>query len=173
MDSINFNAQIFFDQLAAFASSLLNDLLAKFDGDDFTLIDHACYRVADLNAYELFKIKFSTIGTLLSETQVNGRPIATYKFHRAIPISAQFAIDVVELPAPRADAEYQEGFEHIEAVTKGSLELFMAKYPEISFKKHNLGAKINRDISIVLGHGLVKFHEQSLEEIIAQEERPT
>lgn len=171
MDTTNFDSKIFFDQLAAFASTLLSELLAKFDESDFSLIDHACYRVADLAAYEAFKLNFSSIGTLLSEALINGRPIATYKLRQKTPISPHFSIDVVELPAPRGDAGYQQGFEHIEVVTRVSLESFMARYPATVFRKHNLGAKINRDVSVNLTHGLVKFHEQSLEDIITHEQR--
>ncbi|RYZ67052.1 MAG: hypothetical protein EOP09_11685, partial [Proteobacteria bacterium] len=42
-------------------------------------IDHLCYRVDSLARYEIVKTEFVKFGRLLTESPVNGRPIATYK----------------------------------------------------------------------------------------------
>lgn len=41
-------------------------------------------------------------GHLLGETQVNGRPIATFRLHEPVRYQ-QWRIDALELPAPIAD----------------------------------------------------------------------
>lgn len=147
------------------------ELSKHFDLADFSQIDHGCYRVADLATYHSYKTHLEKLGTLLSEAKINGRPIASYKFHQSVWVSQQFSIDLIELPAPRGDAAYSEGFEHIEVVTSMTLERFIAKYPQIAFNKKNLNAKVNRDITLKFSQGLVKFHERSLEAIIEDENK--
>lgn len=158
-------------QIKDFATKLLTQLADAGFSDEFTEIDHVCYRVPSLEIYEFWKKQLGSCASLLSEAFINGRPIATYKLDKAIRISPDFSINVLELPAPRADAIYSEGFEHLEVLTKSPLEDLLSRYGHYSFKTHNLSAKINRDISLRFDAGLVKFHEKSLENIIALEKK--
>ena len=157
------------DAVNAFAEPLIKQLSELGLISEITAIDHICYRVADLASYQVFKDLLGSIGTLLSETPINGRLIACYKLHESINNSSGFSISVVELPSPRFDVAYGEGFEHIEVVLRTPLESFLNRYSGLQFNTKNLGAVINRDISMQLPGGLVKFHETSIEEIIALE----
>lgn len=159
----------FLVELKAFVEPLMATLTRQNILSAVSDIDHVCYRVADLDRYGYWRQQLDTVATLLSDALVNGRPIATYKLHTAIKISDSYKLDVIELPSPKPGSPYREGFEHIEAVTRMSLEEFMARFPSLGFQTHNLRAKINRDISVKFPEGLVKFHECSLEEVIAQE----
>lgn len=161
-----------FDQrLAQFANTLIRQLeensLLKF----VKAIDHVCYRVASLADYELWTEQLARRGSLLSEAYINGRPIASFQLNHPIPLTRSFSVGVIELPAPKPGRAYEEGFEHIEAVTSCSLEVVLDTYPALSFDKSNLGAAINRDIGIKFEAGLVKFHEESLAEVIREEQR--
>ena len=155
--------------LREFCQRLISQLELSDFIQDITQLDHACYRVSDLTSYEAYKKVFSTCGHLLSEAYINGRPIATYKLNQSITLDQRFKIDVIELPAPKPGSSYDEGFEHIEAVTTLSLEKLIAKHSKHTFHTGNMHAEINRDISLRFGGGLVKFHESSLEDVIAQE----
>lgn len=160
----------FLRDLKAFVEPLLMTLSRHNILPAISEIDHVCYRVPDLERYQYWRKQLDGMGTLLSDAFVNGRPIATYKLHAGIRVSDSYSIDVLELPSPKPGSPYPEGFEHIEAVTRMNLEGFMARFPALAFQTHNIAATINRDISVKFPEGLVKFHELSLEAIIAQEQ---
>ena len=79
-------------------------------------IDHLCYRVANLDRYETKKTELAQLGYLLSEAQVNGRPIATYKLKKPLEWSHGKYISLVELPAPKPGKNYSEGLEHFDGL---------------------------------------------------------
>lgn len=111
----------------------------------------------------------ASVATLLSEAFINGRPIASYKLKQAIDLGDGHAVSVIELPAPKPGSAYAEGFEHIEVVTRQSLAEFIQAQTGLPLDLRNAKAKINADVSLRLPSGLVKFHETSLEAVIAAE----
>lgn len=131
--------------------------------------DHLCYRVATLQEYELRKVELARIGALLHETVIGGRPIATYKFHTPLEYGNRL-IPLIELPAPKKGSPYPSGFEHVEFVINESFESYMARYPDLVFELSGATKKVNPEIRIELDGGLsVKFHHQTLEDVIACE----
>ena len=64
--------------------------------------DHICYRVSTYERYEECKKMLLSCSDLLTETLVNGRPIATYKLREPVCISDSLQIPLIELPAPKA-----------------------------------------------------------------------
>lgn len=138
--------------------------------DQFSSIDHICYRVKTIEDYEKWKGYLRAQGQLLSEAYINGRPIASFKLHNELIVTSFYKINVIELPAPKPGRECQEGFEHIELVSTSSLENLIEKFSTIKFNTDNFSAVVNRDISLSFEEGLVKFHEESLEDIIKKEQ---
>lgn len=128
-------------------------------------IDHLCYRTSSNQNYEDIKSKFSSLGELLIESEVGGRPIATYKLNGPIKYK-DYVIDLVEVPAPKPGRQTQEGLEHIEVIIDESFENFILKYPEIDFNKKALSKDFNPELEIELDNCAVKFHHKSLEHII-------
>jgi uncharacterized protein len=131
-------------------------------------IDHLCYRTSSEENYQKSKNYFSEKGKLLIESLVGGRMIATYKLDTPL-IYRHFQIPLIEVPAPKAFRINQEGFEHIEVVISESFAEFKRKYPHIRFLTHAEGKEINPDIEIDFGDCAIKFHHQSLEEVIRYE----
>ena len=129
------------------------------------VIDHLCYRTDSQDHYLQTKKDFQACSTLLIESIVGGRYIATYKLNRPIEFLDQ-NISVIEIPSPKDGSDYTQGFEHIELVIKDSFEVFMGKYPTLNFKTNAINKEINPDIKINLKSGSIKFHHQSLEDII-------
>lgn len=155
--------------IVAFVEPLLGELSARGLLGATSSIDHVCYRVADLARYEQLKTEIALVADLLSEAFVNGRPIASYRLRTPVVLSSGRSLDVLELPAPKPGASYAEGFEHIEVVTRAPLEEFISGFPALPFETRNLSAPVNRDISLKLPSGLVKFHEQTLAAVILAE----
>ncbi len=127
--------------------------------------DHACYRVETQKEYEEIKAKFLLIGDLLIESEVGGRLISTFKLHTHLK-NTNFEIDVIELPQPKANNKYKSGFEHLEFVINDDFESFANSYPKISFDWIGTEKEFNPELRLKLGNISVKFHHQTLEEVI-------
>ncbi len=71
------------------ALQFLENLFQQLDQKNVQLekhwmIDHLCYRTSSLEQYSELKNNFASFAELLIESDVNGRPIATYKFSKSI-----------------------------------------------------------------------------------------
>jgi len=132
-------------------------------------IDHICYRVGSMERYEELKKLLSLEHTLLHEALVSNRPIAAFKLKKPILFEG-CEIPLLELPAPKPGSNYEEGFEHAEAVIGDSFEDFSAKYPHIEFDWKGAKKAHNPELRIKLGAVAIKFHHLSLEEVIKSEQ---
>ena len=152
----------------------LDDLFSKISDIELNVekyeLDHICYRVQSVNEYKLKKNELQDFGELLVESMVNGRLISTFKLHEPI-IYKNRNIFLVELPAPKHMHSYTSGLEHVEFVTKEPLQKIIERYPQYSFEVFGIHKKINADITLKLGDYCIRFHNQSLEDVIAFEKK--
>ena len=128
-------------------------------------IDHLCYRTSSFDNYQYVKDQFQKWGELLIESHVNGRPISTYKLTEPILFQG-YIIPLVEVPCPKLDKETREGFEHIEFVIDCSFAEIQKNNPHCQFETKGMQKKLNPDLEIEFTDCAIKFHHQSLEEII-------
>lgn len=153
------------------ARAFLDRLLPEWEGKSFQLpphsIDHLCYRVATLKRYERLKEYLGKQHRLLVESEIAGRPIATFALSEPWVWQDQ-AIEVLELPAPKPGAPYLEGFEHFEVVVP-SLEQFLQQNSYLNLPQAKRPDPINPTIKWALPSGVIKFHERSLAQVIALE----
>ena len=131
-------------------------------------IDHLCYRSDSLSQYDALKKSFATFAHLLIESDVNGRPIATYKLNQAIHFK-EWMIDVVELPAPKASKPTSAGFEHIEVVCDVPFAYFEKHFSRLNLHTEGQKKDFNQELEIHLGQRNLKFHHLSLESVINTE----
>lgn len=160
------------DQLLGSPTPFLDQLFQALNNDAVNVehfeLDHICYRVATSERYTELKKELNKRGILLGETQIGGRPIATYRLDQPIHYQER-KIYVLELPAPKAGSDYPEGFEHVEFVVDVPLEEFVAKFPHLRFKTKGLNKVLNADVQLQYDGFGVKFHRQRLEEVIRLE----
>ena len=128
-------------------------------------LDHICYRVETLDLYHDLKTQLQELGTTLTESNINSRPIFTVKLFQPI-VYKNRKIYCLELPSPKPGSFYKEGWEHVEFVIEDTLEAFLESYPKVSFDQKGLTKKVNADLKIQFPGCSVKFHEQSLEYVI-------
>jgi predicted metalloenzyme YecM len=155
-------------EILNFIESLYSQMLERDLNISALYIDHLCYRVGNLARYNEIKELLNSFGKLLTEKEIGGRPIASFKLHSAIKFKDQL-IPLIELPSPKSGKVYAEGWEHFEMVTRGSLEDFIAEHPHVEFDQGGMNKTVNRELRLKLGNFSVKFHEQSLEEVIFSE----
>lgn len=144
-----------FDQISKYSISV----------DDLEL-DHICYRVETLERYEEMKSLVPSFGRIGSAATIGGREILTIFLYIPVFFRGR-AIHTLELPAPKIDSHYYEGYEHAEFVIQESFDDFRARYPHIDFDTRGVSRLNNPDILLRLGEGMtVKFHYHSLEYVV-------
>lgn len=147
--------------------SKISDIELKVDQYE---LDHLCFRVQSVSEYKSKKEELKLFGALLVESMVNGRLISTFKLNDPI-VYKNRKIFLIELPSPKSSHSYAGGLEHVEFVTKEPLHKIMERYPQYSFEAFGIHKKINADITLKLGEYCIRFHNQSLEEVIKLEKR--
>lgn len=133
--------------------------------------DHICYRVETFARYEECKAQLATLGALAAETTIAGRPIAIFHLHEPFQFHGR-AIECVELPAPKANSPYREGWEHAEFVTGKPLAALLARFAELNFDTRALGKPINPEVALPIPPSFqAKFHQCSILEVIELERK--
>jgi predicted metalloenzyme YecM len=130
------------------------------------LMDHVCYRVADLRRYEDLAHAWRLYSSKTHESLVNGRPITVFVLEQPIVVAGRI-IRVLELPAPKEGSPYPEGWEHAEFVIDEPFAHFMSRYDEHVFDTKSLHKELNPELGYKLPEGLqIKFHQAPLEQVI-------
>jgi predicted metalloenzyme YecM len=149
----------------SFLQEIFKNLEADAANVSKSILDHICYRVETYDRYLFLKNQLLAIGTLLTESEIGGRPIASFKLFEPIVFEGR-NIGVIELPAPKTGSFYPEGYEHAEFVIDVDFETFIKNHPHIKFDKRAINKTINPEIIIKYGELSVKFHHHTLEYVI-------
>lgn len=151
--------------------------------------DHLALRVNSVALADELRDHFLQHGTLISDKQINGRPILLIRLQQPMSIG-HYQIPYLELPYPKETNDRNQGWEHIELVlpchaetcealqqvlfaTVPNLETSLNKNPQISIKFSSpAGADerlANPTIAFKFKHLCVKVHPHSIETIINSE----
>lgn len=133
-------------------------------------MDHVCYRVETMARYHEMLTTLGKTGVLLGETEINGRPIATFELDEYLQ-AAGWVVPYVELPAPKKGSPYPEGLEHAELVVVGSLDRFLQRHEGLPFSYGGIGKSINPEAGLKADGISVKFHEQQLGAVVRIEKQ--
>ena len=137
--------------------------------EELAMMDHVCYRVETIGRYNEMLQKFGGSASLIDESEVSGRLIATFEFENPLEVGG-WRIPYLELPQPKEDSLYSEGLEHAEFVVIGSLDHFAKKHPELPFETKGMTKPINRELGLKHAGMSVKFHEQQLGAVVKIEQ---
>lgn len=166
-----------FTQLLADFAQKLQLNLADFEAD------HISVRCHQNTTADRWRQGFMQCGSLLNETQINGRPICLFDLPEPLSVGP-WAIDLVELPYPGDKRYPHEGWEHVELVLSGGAEGFYARAlalladealvaPGIKLKQSSPKGENERlpnpTLAITDGTITIKFHPHSLRDIVASE----
>jgi uncharacterized protein len=150
----------------AFMTSLSDGLeRLGIERDQLAMMDHLCYRVESQEGYRRMMGKAAEIATLLGETEVNGRLIATFEFDSYLT-ACGWTVPYLEIPEPKEGSHYPEGLEHAEFVVIGSLKRFLDRHDDLPFSDTGMGKAINPEAGLKAEGISVKFHEQPLGAVV-------
>lgn len=145
--------------------------------------DHVSVRCHQLATAERWRRGFMQCATLLSEKDINGRPICLFDLQQPLQIAGMM-IDCVELPYPGNKVYRTEGWEHIELVIACAPEALHQQALAILSDRGLLqrGVKlkfsspegrgeqlVNPTLAVTDGNITIKFHPYSIREVVASE----
>lgn len=155
-------------------------------------LDHVALRINEQPLAQQLDTEWRKCGTVISATNINGRPIIIFKLHEELGLSS-WVTDCVEFPYPKDGKHYpSEGWEHVEFVipsiaTTASdyLEDLYRQFPSLQqkieeMKECGLVMKLsapqgdkerlaNPTVAFKWRNVCVKLHPHSIEEIISSE----
>ncbi|AFH95823.1 TPA: VOC family protein [Providencia stuartii] len=145
------------------------------------LIDHVSVRCHHNETAERWRKGLHQCGQLLSENEINGRPICLFELNKPLIIASQ-QVYVVELPFPKGKMYPQETWEHVEMVInvapeqleQSALALLPHPLPEgyslkMSQPKGQLERLPNPTLAVTNGIITLKYHPYALKQIIESE----
>lgn len=132
-------------------------------------IDHLALHCFSLACYQQTKEELSVTATLLCEANINGRPIATFRFPDSFAIGHD-CVNVVELMAPKIETG-ADGvcFDHIEVVIHEPFALRKARHSQLCWQPVRWPSVVNPELVVSFENKTIKFHHTSLEHVIAVE----
>jgi predicted metalloenzyme YecM len=130
-------------------------------------VDHICYRVETKARYDEMLRKLSGSATLLGESNVGGRKIATLELDDHLEVDG-WIVPCIELPEPKEGSPYAEGLEHAELVVIGSLGKFAQRHATLPFETKD--KDINPELGLKADLLSVKFHDQQLSAVVRMEQ---
>jgi predicted metalloenzyme YecM len=161
------------EQIVRDGLSFLSKVLLELENRGVRLerhwdIDHLCYRTATLDRYLELKDEFETFADLLIESEVNGRPISTFRLRDPWQ-TAERTIELLELPAPKPGKVTVEGFEHLEIVCDLTMAELKDRLRDHALDESGLKKDWNQELELELSGCAVKFHHLSLASVVALE----
>lgn len=178
------------ERVPVFVQSIQARLLANEMDVTELDADHVCWRTETVEEYtDLVTALRAAVDecTLLVESKVGGRPIATFQLTEPIQCK-NHTIGVIEIPAPKDGSVYKSGLEHVEFVIAGDsceqppspvndashqsqLSDLMQTYPGLEWNEKAKDKEVNPDVSVKVeledfGFCSVKFHLISLADVI-------
>ncbi len=128
-------------------------------------ISHLCYRVTTLDEYDRDVAAFRPWCRAIAEGPFNGRPISMLLLRDPIP-AGRHAIELIELPAPRADHAYPIGLEHAGFVAGGDVLAFHDRHAAVLDGVKDRGAEVQAPFVTFDDGATAKFYARPLKEIV-------
>ncbi|CCG87523.1 VOC family protein [Erwinia piriflorinigrans] len=146
-------------------------------------VDHIALRCHQYATAERWKQGLLRCGTLFSQKEIAGRPIALFELATPLEVGP-WKISVVELPWPGQRLYRHEGWEHVEVVLRGDVSQLgtraLALMADEGLTQQGISIKTsaprgegealpNPTLAVTDGQVTIKFHPWSLKEIVASE----
>lgn len=160
----SFNFEDFLTLGESFFKSIIGEMESLGIRTSQIQADHLCFRVSTLDEYLFYKNELEKTEVFLTESEVNGRPIATFQLHTSFKAGNQ-SVSILELPAPKEGSPYAKGFEHVEFVISQTMDQFSSQFPHLSFVRSG-NKNLNPELCLKTKAGQVKFHYLPLQRVV-------
>ena len=184
------NWQSLQEQVAVFSARLKEALLELgiLEECKDLEIDHICVRLKDSTDINNLKNELKEAGQIISAVNVNGREIMIIQLYQPLNLGSWQTYGI-ELPYPKSNHNYEDGWEHAEFVLKGAentmggvrkaftnkftnldRELLENKYSYSEDEPHADGDQIsNPTIGLKVSGIGIKFHANPIQVVVGFE----
>jgi predicted metalloenzyme YecM len=148
-------------------------------------IDHICVRLKNTAAVANLKTELEAVGHIISAVQVNGREISIIQLTEPINLG-DWQTFGVELPNPKPNHNYEDGWEHVEFVLNvventmaGVRQAFIDTFPQLDIEKLKVEYSYSEDEPHAEGDQLpnptvglkvngvgIKFHALPIQKVV-------
>lgn len=156
------NLRALYSQAIDDADRLLRDLGLRHE---VVQNDTLCLEVPSNERYSQVLAELTGLGTLISESEVNGRLIAVVELSPSLS-AGDWQASFIELPQPKRGTE-GEGVRHLQFVTRTSIESFRLRAANVEFDER--GNTLNRLLEVATPAITVRFHDKSMGAVIEME----
>jgi predicted metalloenzyme YecM len=149
------------------------------------LIDHICVRLKSEDDVDSLREQLTEAGQIISAVNVNGREILLIQLNESLDLGSWKTYGV-ELPYPKPNHKYADGWEHVEFVLSGAentiegvRKAFTEKFPNLDIERlksdysysedepHADGDQIpNPTIGLKVNGVGLKFHANSIQTVV-------
>ncbi|MBW7983333.1 VOC family protein [Enterobacillus tribolii] len=145
--------------------------------------DHISLRCHQNATADRWRHGLMQCGDLLSENNINGRPICLFTLRQPLTVGS-WQIDCVELPYPGEKRYPHEGWEHVELVIDGDPQTLhpraLALLPDAALLTPGIKLKFsapqgegerlpNPTLAVSDGQVTIKFHPYDIRDVVASE----
>lgn len=156
------------DAIAAFVESVVAHLAARGIDAAAMPISHVCFRVTTLEEYHEALAALRPWCRAVAEGPFNGRPISMLLLREPVRAGGQ-AVELIELPAPRAAHVYPLGLEHVGFVTGGDTLAFHDRHAAALDGVKDRGLEVQVPFVTFPDGATAKFYARPLREIVERD----
>jgi uncharacterized protein len=151
--------------------------------------DHVCVRLKDPADVDRLRGALKAAAHEISSVMVNGRIISIFELHEPLTIGA-WSVRGIEVPYPKQNHRYEDGWEHIEFVLDGVPNTmdgvrasFFSAFPHLTYEALKTDYEYEEDeptspedqipnptISLKVRGVGIKFHARPIQEVVGWEE---
>lgn len=179
-DNLQTQTEVFTDKLINALDELgIRDICKDLE------IDHICVRLKEAADVENLKRELEVVGQIISAVNVNGREIMIIQLNKPISLG-YWQTHGIELPNPKPNHTYQDGWEHVEFVlssVENTMEsvrrAFMDRFPHLNIgqlkeaysysedEPHADGDQLsNPTIGLKINGVGIKFHANPIQKVV-------
>ena len=130
-------------------------------------LSHLCRRVETIEAYHAMREWLMPVCVAVAENDFNGRPISMLLLREPVVVGGGM-VELIELPSPKADHPYPNGWEHVGFVV-GDVEAFHARHADVLTGIKDRGSDVQAPFITFPDGATAKFYRRTLREIVERD----
>lgn len=176
------------DQIADFSDKIVHYLeeLNILDKVELLQADHLGLRFENVEQIENIKSELLKEGKIISSAVVNGREILIFEMTKPIEFD-KWQVECIELPYPKPNQEYMDGWEHVEFVIPSdanTMEEFREDFKDYFSENYDLISREDYSESVPQAESdqlpnpsivlrkdkniTIKFHPRSIKRVVSE-----
>lgn len=149
----------------SFFTDLMRELRELGVELDTCPLSHLGYKAPTLHEYEVVRDRLVEVSGRYLENKHNGRPIAKVILRDELPLTAEFAVSMIEIMPPKSRPASRYGLEHCGFVLGDGLDEFIAAHADVLTGRQDQGPFCQPAYVSFASGRRAKFYDHGLESV--------